>query len=171
MSNLIHLSVWLQHLLTRMALWLLLSFASSKMTDINQPDEHQRLSIAFLDLVSLPQKFDEASELRSLDASHNRLTDLQLLENCTQLETLILDNNLLPSACKLPSLPNLRCKPCKRKLNTECKRALGASTWTAQPDLRFFYSSFSTVRQLYIPCKGAPVGLAGPDPGPQKRPP
>ena len=72
-------------------------------------DEHQRLSLAYHDLAKLPPSFPiQASHIRSLDASHNRLTCLALLHNCMQLKTLILDENELGSSCGLPHLPSLR---------------------------------------------------------------
>eukprot|EP00670_Eutreptiella_braarudii_P029636 CAMPEP_0174378002 /NCGR_PEP_ID=MMETSP0811_2-20130205/121783_1 /TAXON_ID=73025 ORGANISM="Eutreptiella gymnastica-like, Strain CCMP1594" /NCGR_SAMPLE_ID=MMETSP0811_2 /ASSEMBLY_ACC=CAM_ASM_000667 /LENGTH=267 /DNA_ID=CAMNT_0015530117 /DNA_START=16 /DNA_END=819 /DNA_ORIENTATION=+ len=72
-------------------------------------DEYHRLSVAYRDLAKLPANFQGcSSQLVSLDASHNELSTLEVLENCTKLETLILDNNALSSSCGIPHLPSLR---------------------------------------------------------------
>ena len=73
-------------------------------------DEYHRLSVAYRDLAKLPANFQGcAAQLVSLDASHNELSNLEVLENCTKLETLILDSNALSSSCGIPHLPSLRC--------------------------------------------------------------
>ena len=44
---------------------------------------------------------------KELDLSNNSLTDVEFLENFTQLHTLVLDNNQLSFTAKFPMLPRL----------------------------------------------------------------
>ena len=75
-----------------------------------EPDGFQRLSVAYRDWATFPPQFQAAArQLRSLDASQNQLTSLSPLKNCAALETLIVDNNVLQSSCRIPCLPSLRC--------------------------------------------------------------
>eukprot|EP00667_Euglena_gracilis_P014926 EG_transcript_15488 len=70
-----------------------------------EADEHNRLSLAYQALTMVPQL---PPDLVSLDLSHNHLTDVNGLEGCTKLETLIVDGNNLNANCHVPFLPNLR---------------------------------------------------------------
>jgi len=74
-------------------------------------DESGRLSLAFHDLHNeestaiMIRKFRYTT--KELDLSNNSLTDVEFLENFTQLHTLILDNNQLGITTKFPVLPKL----------------------------------------------------------------
>jgi len=77
--------------------------------ECHKPDEHHRLTFAHAGYSCLPPEFYVyAPTLRSLDASSNRITNLDGLEQCFGLETLILDDNGLRHNMKLPYLPELR---------------------------------------------------------------
>eukprot|EP01012_Entosiphon_sulcatum_P047843 TRINITY_DN6542_c0_g2_i1.p1 TRINITY_DN6542_c0_g2~~TRINITY_DN6542_c0_g2_i1.p1 ORF type:complete len:454 (-),score=85.58 TRINITY_DN6542_c0_g2_i1:13-1200(-) len=75
-----------------------------------EPDADGRLSVAFRGWRAIPLNLvDRAfrNHLRSLDVSHNLLTDLGELEEYPNLESLVCDNNRLKSTSKFPSLPKL----------------------------------------------------------------
>ena len=77
--------------------------------ECQKPDEHHRSTFAHAGYSCLPPDFHVyAPILRSLDATSNKISNLDGLEHCASLETLILDDNGLRHNLKLPFLPELR---------------------------------------------------------------
>jgi len=59
-------------------------------------------------LESIPQEFYQLPQLRKLELSYNKLSSLQGLPNCRELEQLFVYNNQLTTLQGMPNLPQLK---------------------------------------------------------------